>query len=154
MRPKKKCDQIMCSCDQLRKLVAKVRPVGRMSLEPCYWSEWLPSTVWLPTFIKISSFVSIGGENSYRYETTGVKDDRISIFGWTVSLMHQKYIFFFHFIIGFIIKNFFLLILSWRKAKPYTVKNKTRNYYFSSYFKISHLIQCVICHLFVVNCEM
>ncbi len=29
------CDQIMCSCDQLRKLVAQVRPVGRMSLEPC-----------------------------------------------------------------------------------------------------------------------
>ncbi len=25
----------MCSCDQLRKLVAKVRPVGRMRLEPC-----------------------------------------------------------------------------------------------------------------------
>ncbi len=25
----------MCSSDQLRKLVAKVRPVGRMSLEPC-----------------------------------------------------------------------------------------------------------------------
>ncbi len=25
----------MCSCDQLRKLVAQVRPVGRMSLEPC-----------------------------------------------------------------------------------------------------------------------
>ncbi len=24
----------MCSCDQLRKLVAQVRPVGRMSLEP------------------------------------------------------------------------------------------------------------------------
>ncbi len=32
----KKCDQMMCSCDQLRKLVAQVRPVGRMSLEPCY----------------------------------------------------------------------------------------------------------------------
>ncbi len=28
------CDQIMCSCDQLRKLVPKERPVGRMSLEP------------------------------------------------------------------------------------------------------------------------
>ncbi len=26
---------MMCSCDQLRKLVAQVRPVGRMSLEPC-----------------------------------------------------------------------------------------------------------------------
>ncbi len=26
----------MCLCDQLRKLVAQVRPVGRMSLEP--WS--------------------------------------------------------------------------------------------------------------------
>ncbi len=26
----------MCSCDQLRKLVAQVRPVGRMSLEPWY----------------------------------------------------------------------------------------------------------------------
>ncbi len=26
----------MCSCDQLRKLVTKVRPVGRMSLEPWY----------------------------------------------------------------------------------------------------------------------
>ncbi len=25
----------MCLCDQLRKLVAKERPVGRMSLEPC-----------------------------------------------------------------------------------------------------------------------
>ncbi len=25
----------MCSCNQLRKFVAKVRPVGRMSLEPC-----------------------------------------------------------------------------------------------------------------------
>ncbi len=25
---------MMCSCDQLRKLVAQVRPVGRMSLEP------------------------------------------------------------------------------------------------------------------------
>ncbi len=25
----------MCLCDQLRKLVAQVRPVGRMSLEPC-----------------------------------------------------------------------------------------------------------------------
>ncbi len=24
----------MCLCDQLRKLVAQVRPVGRMSLEP------------------------------------------------------------------------------------------------------------------------
>ncbi len=32
---KKNCDQIMCSCDQLSKLVAKERPVGRMSLEPC-----------------------------------------------------------------------------------------------------------------------
>ncbi len=31
------CDQIMCSCDQLRKLVAKEWPVGRMSLEP--WHE-------------------------------------------------------------------------------------------------------------------
>ncbi len=30
----KQFDQIMCSSDQLRKLVAKVRPVGRMSLEP------------------------------------------------------------------------------------------------------------------------
>ncbi len=30
------CDQIMCSCDQLRKLVAQVWPVGRMSLEPWY----------------------------------------------------------------------------------------------------------------------
>ncbi len=29
----------MCSCDQLRKLVAQVRPVGRMSLEPCF--TWL-----------------------------------------------------------------------------------------------------------------
>ncbi len=29
------CDQIMCLCDQLRKLVAKERPVGRMSLELC-----------------------------------------------------------------------------------------------------------------------
>ncbi len=28
---------MMCSCDQLRKLVAQVRPVGRMSLEPCYF---------------------------------------------------------------------------------------------------------------------
>ncbi len=27
---------MMCLCDQLRKLVAQVRPVGRMSLEP--WS--------------------------------------------------------------------------------------------------------------------
>ncbi len=26
----------MCLCDQLRKLVAQVRPVGRMSLEPWY----------------------------------------------------------------------------------------------------------------------
>ncbi len=26
---------MMGSCDQLRKLVAQVRPVGRMSLEPC-----------------------------------------------------------------------------------------------------------------------
>ncbi len=25
----------MCSCDQLRKVVAQVRPVGRMNLEPC-----------------------------------------------------------------------------------------------------------------------
>ncbi len=33
---KKNCDQMMCSCEQLRKLVAQVRPVGRMSLEP--WS--------------------------------------------------------------------------------------------------------------------
>ncbi len=32
-KKKKNCDQ-MCSCDQLRKLVAQVRPVGRMSLEP------------------------------------------------------------------------------------------------------------------------
>ncbi len=29
------CNQIICSCDQLWKLVAKERPVGRMSLEPC-----------------------------------------------------------------------------------------------------------------------
>ncbi len=27
--------QMMCSCDQQRKLVAKVQPVGIMSLEPC-----------------------------------------------------------------------------------------------------------------------
>ncbi len=27
---------MICSCDQLRKLVAQVRPVGRMSLEPWY----------------------------------------------------------------------------------------------------------------------
>ncbi len=27
---------MMCSCDQLRKLVTQVRPVGRMSLEPCF----------------------------------------------------------------------------------------------------------------------
>ncbi len=27
---------MMCSCDQLRKLVAQMRPVGRMSLEPIY----------------------------------------------------------------------------------------------------------------------
>ncbi len=26
----------MCLCDQLRKLVAQVWPVGRMSLEPCH----------------------------------------------------------------------------------------------------------------------
>ncbi len=31
---KKQCNQIMCLCDQLRKLVTKVRPLGRMSLEP------------------------------------------------------------------------------------------------------------------------
>ncbi len=36
---KKKCNQIMCSCDQLRKLVSKVWPVGRMSLEPCLWKH-------------------------------------------------------------------------------------------------------------------
>ncbi len=40
---KKICDQMMCSSDQLRKLVAQVRPVGRMSLEPCHphlrWPE-------------------------------------------------------------------------------------------------------------------
>ncbi len=27
----------MCLCDQLRKIVAKVRPVRRMSLEPCIY---------------------------------------------------------------------------------------------------------------------
>ncbi len=36
----------MCSCDQLRKLVAQVRPVGRMSLKP-----WL--TYWL--FINLTT---------------------------------------------------------------------------------------------------
>ncbi len=31
-----KNNTIMCSCDHLRKLVAKERPVGRMSLEPWF----------------------------------------------------------------------------------------------------------------------
>ncbi len=31
-----KKDQIMCPCNKLRKLVANVWPVGRMSLEPFY----------------------------------------------------------------------------------------------------------------------
>ncbi len=36
MYQKINCDQMMSSCNQLRKLVAKVRPEGRMSLEPWY----------------------------------------------------------------------------------------------------------------------
>ncbi len=30
---------MMCSCDQLRKLVANVRPEGRMSLEPWHVTD-------------------------------------------------------------------------------------------------------------------
>ncbi len=40
MYQKINCDQIMSSCNQLRKLVAKVRPEGRMSLEPWYMYKW------------------------------------------------------------------------------------------------------------------
>ncbi len=52
---------MMCSCDQLRKLVAQVRPVGRMSLEPWYqcWifffnlQTMIYSKVWIKyTFVK------------------------------------------------------------------------------------------------------
>ncbi len=35
---------MMCSCDQLRKLVAQVQPVGRMSLEP--WLSFQSVMIW------------------------------------------------------------------------------------------------------------
>ncbi len=35
----------MCLCDQLRKLFAKERPVGRMSLEPWFMAPQLQQTV-------------------------------------------------------------------------------------------------------------
>ncbi len=35
---------MMCSCNQLRKLVAQVWPVGRMSLEPGLLSGMWPDT--------------------------------------------------------------------------------------------------------------
>ncbi len=58
----------MCSCDQLRKLVAQVRPVGRMSLEP-----------WLVFFLK----------NRIRIESARVKGsnkEKRCVFRWFLKM--------------------------------------------------------------------
>ncbi len=50
------------------------------SIDKCYGSQWLPSTIWSPAFFRISFFVRNRRDNSYRFGTTWgwVKDDRFN----------------------------------------------------------------------------
>ncbi len=50
------------------------------SIDKCYGSQWLPSTIWSPAFFRISFLCVIEGINSYRFGTTwgGVEDDRFN----------------------------------------------------------------------------
>ncbi len=52
---------MMCLCDQLRKLVAQVRPVGRMSLEPCYTIKTQKHSKEIVKIIHVTSGVLFSG---------------------------------------------------------------------------------------------
>ncbi len=57
----------MCLCDQLRKLVAKERPVGRVSLEPCEILSYF-----INTSLGNHKSASLKGTNKNPLETTDI----------------------------------------------------------------------------------
>ncbi len=60
----------MCSCDQLRKLLVQVRPVGRMSLEPCNAEFTLQD--FSPDFHSLTGFAK-SPTNAWNWRQTGAR---------------------------------------------------------------------------------